>query len=56
MANKTSELLKDLLDLTYDTLDNSLENVNFPLTMINQYKAQISKLGSDLEKSLLSMS
>jgi multidrug resistance efflux pump len=56
IAEKTSEQLKDLLDLTYDTLDNSLENINFPLTMINQYKAQISKFGSDLEKSLLSMS
>jgi multidrug resistance efflux pump len=56
IAEKTSEQLKDLLDLTYDTLDNSLENINFPLTMINQYKAQISKLGSDLENSLLSMS
>jgi len=55
-AEKVSELMKDLLDLTYDTLDNTLENVNFPLSMINQYKAQISSFGSDLEKSLLSMS
>jgi len=56
LAEQTSEQLKDLLDLTYDTLDNSLENVYFPLSMINQYKAQISTLWSNLENSLMSMS
>jgi len=56
LAEQTSEQLKDLLDLTYDTLDNSLENIHFPLSMINQYKQKVSQLGSNLEKTLMSMS
>lgn len=55
-AQKTSESIKDLLSWIYDTLDNSIENIHFPLSMINQYKQQVSKFGSDLEKTLMSMS
>ncbi len=55
-AKITSDQTKKLLDSTYTTLDNSIANVSFPLTMINQYKNQVSTLGSNLEKSLMSMS
>ena len=55
-AINISEKLKKLLDKTYDVLDDSVPNTYLPLSMINSYKAQVSKFWSQLEQTLLSMS
>ena len=53
IADKYSEKQKKLLKELYKVLDDSIENIYFPIAMINEYKKNISKMGSDLELTLL---
>ena len=47
------EKLNDLLDETYKVLDNSIENVYFPFSMINDLKKQTTELWDKLEQTML---
>ncbi len=51
-----AENLKTLLSITYDILDASIANVNFPQTTIDNYKNQISTFWNNIEASLITVS
>jgi len=51
-----AEDLKSLLSIIYNTLDSSIENVNFTSDTINNYKTKISIFFFFLETNLLSIS
>jgi len=51
-----AEDMKRLLDLTYNVIDSSLENVAFTNQMIWSYKTQISNFWVDIESSLITVS
>ena len=50
------EKLKTLLSLTYNVLDNSVENTYFTIDTINNYKNNVSVFWNNLESSLLTVS
>jgi len=56
IAEKTAEKQKELLKWLYDVMENSIPSVSFPLTVINEYKKNISQFGSQVESSLLTVS
>lgn len=49
-----SEQIKELLNLMYKTLDNSIENVYLTLDTISLYKEKISTFWNQIEKNILS--
>ncbi len=51
-----AEIIKKLLDSTYDVIDNSLVNISFTADTINAHKTQISSFWNDVESSLLTVS
>jgi len=51
-----AEDIKTLLSLTFDILDASIANVNFPQTTIDNYKNQISTFWNNIEASLITVS
>ncbi len=51
-----AEKMKNILDLTYNVLDNSIENYYFSLETINNYKTIVSEFWKDIEASLLTVS
>lgn len=51
-----AEELKTLLSLVYNVLDNSIDNYNFSLSTINNYKNNISNFWTNIESSLLTIS
>lgn len=51
-----AEDLKVLLNLVYDVLDNSIENYNFSVELIWNYKNQISQFWNNIEASLVTVS
>ncbi len=55
-AEKVAEKEKTLLKEINTVIDNSIENIYFNSSMINDYKNQISTLWSNIENSLLSVS
>ena len=55
LAKKTAEAEKVFLKELYTTTDNSIENIYFPIEVINEYKKNISVFGSQVESSLLSV-
>ena len=52
---KTAETQKLLLKKLYTTVDNSIANIYFPQSVIDEYKKNISKMWSDVESSLLTV-
>ena len=56
IAEKTAEKQKELLKWLYDVMENSIPSVSFPLSVINEYKKNISQFGSQVESSLLTVS
>ena len=50
-ATKQKTLLKEL----YTVLDDSIDNIYFPAEMINEYKKNISTMGSQVESTLLTV-
>ena len=53
IAEQFSIKEKNLLKEFYKTVDNSIENIYFPIEIINEYKKNISQMWSDLESTLL---
>lgn len=53
LGEQAGKAEKDLLKELYTTVDNSIENINFPIEIINEYKKNISTFGSQVESSLL---
>jgi multidrug resistance efflux pump len=53
---KIASQLKILLDLTYQILDNSIENVYFTINTIGNHKKQLSDFWIAVEQNLLSVS
>lgn len=51
-----ADKLKVLLNLTYKSLDNSVENPYFSQETINAYKQKVSEMGQNIESSLLTIS
>jgi len=55
-AKNLLEKEKKILDETYTVIDNSIENINMPATMINDLKSKVTTLWQNIEKTLLSTS
>ena len=55
-AKNLLEKEKKILDETYTVIDNSIENVHMPATMINDLKSKVTTLWQNIEKTLLSTS
>jgi len=51
-----AENLKVLLNLTYDVLDNSVENIYFPKQTIDTYKNYVTNFWAQIEASLITVS
>jgi multidrug resistance efflux pump len=51
-----AEEFKNLLSITYDVIDSSIENVYFPSSTINTLKNTISTFWNNIESSLLTVS
>ncbi|MDD3794285.1 MAG: efflux RND transporter periplasmic adaptor subunit [Candidatus Gracilibacteria bacterium] len=51
-----AESIKVLLNLTYDVLENSVENVYFPKQTIDSLKQTVTNFGSQVESSLITVS
>lgn len=55
-GEELAESFKITLNVIYDVLDNSIENVNFSLDTINNYKNVISNFWNNMEANLLTVS
>ncbi len=53
---KLAEKIKVLLDLVYNVLDTSIDNVHFAETTISEYKTTVSTYWTSVESSLVSIS
>ncbi|NVP17578.1 efflux RND transporter periplasmic adaptor subunit [Candidatus Gracilibacteria bacterium] len=51
-----AESIKVLLNLTYDVLENSVENVYLPKQTIDSFKQTITNFGAQIEASLITVS